>query len=223
MPRPDPHTALSMPSNTASAPRSDPAPGLCRDDRLSRRASLQRLGALGVAASAPVLLGACAGPQIDDYARERPALDLRTYFNGTVDAWGVFTDRSGQVVKRFTVVMDCQWNGDEGVLDEAFTYSDGSTERRVWRLKALGDGRYTGRADDVVGEARGQVRGNAFRWGYTLALPVDGRVWHVDFDDWMYLMDERVMLNKAVMSKWGLRLGEVTLSFTRRTPLPKTP
>lgn len=223
MPRPDPHTALSMPSNTASAPRTDRAPELPRDDRLSRRASLQRLGALGVAASAPVLLGACASPQIDDYARERPALDLRTYFNGTVDAWGVFTDRSGQVVKRFTVVMDCQWNGDEGVLDEAFTYSDGSTERRVWRLKALGDGRYTGRADDVVGEARGQVRGNAFRWGYTLALPVDGRVWHVDFDDWMYLMDERVMLNKAVMSKWGLRLGEVTLSFTRRTPLPKTP
>ena len=223
MPRPDPHTALSIASNTASAPRSDRAPELPRDDRLSRRASLQRLGALGVAASAPVLLGACAGPQIDDYARERPALDLRTYFNGTVDAWGVFTDRSGQVVKRFTVVMDCQWNGDEGVLDEAFTYSDGSTERRVWRLKALGDGRYTGRADDVVGEARGQVRGNAFRWGYTLALPVDGRVWHVDFDDWMYLMDERVMLNKAVMSKWGLRLGEVTLSFTRRTPLPKTP
>jgi DUF1365 family protein len=65
---------------------------------------------------------------------------------------------------------------------------------------------------DVQGEYR-------FRWGYTLALPVDGKVWEVDFDDWMYLMDERVMLNKATMSKWGIRLGEVTLSFTRRTPL----
>jgi hypothetical protein len=29
----------------------------------------------------------------------------------------------------------------------------------------------------------------------------------------MVLMDERVMLNKAVMSKFGIRLGEVTLSF----------
>ena len=216
MHRPD-LPSLEAPETWPSQPRD------ARPANLSRRASLQRLGALGVAASTPVLLGACAGPQIEDYARERPALDLRTYFQGTVDAWGVFTDRSGQVVKRFTVVMDCQWNGDDGVLDEAFTYSDGSTQRRVWRLRALGDGRYTGQADDVVGEARGQVRGNAFRWGYTLALPVDGRVWHVDFDDWMYLMDERVMLNKAVMSKWGIRLGEVTLSFTRRTPLPKTP
>ena len=35
----------------------------------------------------------------------------------------------------------------------------------------------------------------------------------VQLDDWMYLMDERVLLNKAVMSKFGLRLGEVTLAF----------
>ena len=143
-------------------------------------------------------------------------LDLREYFNGTVDAWGVFTDRSGKVVKRFTVVMACSWTGDDGVLDEAFTYSDGTTQRRIWRLKKLPDGRYTGRADDVIGEATGQARGNAFQWGYTLALPVDGRIIEVQFDDWMYLMSEKVMLNKAVMSKFGFRLGEVTLSFTKR-------
>ena len=84
---------------------------------LQRRASLQRLAALGAAATTPALLAGCAGPQIENYARERPLLDLRQYFDGTVDAWGVFTDRSGQVVKRFTVVMDCQWNGNEGVLE----------------------------------------------------------------------------------------------------------
>jgi NOL1/NOP2/fmu family ribosome biogenesis protein len=83
----------------------------------------------------------------------------------------------------------------------------------------LPQGRYEGRADDVVGMASGETKGNAFRWQYTLALPVDGTVWQVQFDDWMYLMDDRVMLNKAVMSKLGVRLGEVTLSFTRRTPL----
>jgi hypothetical protein len=38
----------------------------------------------------------------------------------------------------------------------------------------------------------------------------------VQFDDWMYLMTERVMLNKATMSKFGIRLGEVTLSFVKR-------
>jgi hypothetical protein len=32
----------------------------------------------------------------------------------------------------------------------------------------------------------------------------------------MYLIDERVMLNRATMSKFGVRLGEITLSFTKR-------
>ncbi|MEK7345810.1 MAG: DUF3833 domain-containing protein [Pseudomonadota bacterium] len=192
---------------------------------IHRRTALTRLAALPVlpvVAATPFLAG-CAGPQVQNYAQEKPQLDLRSYFNGTLDAWGVFTDRSGQVVKRFSVVMDCRWQGNEGVLDEAFVYSDGTTQRRIWRLQAGANGAYTGRADDVVGEASGQVSGNAFRWGYTLALPVDGRVWQVDFDDWMYLMDDRVMLNKATMRKWGVRLGEVTLSFTRRTPLAAQP
>ncbi len=168
------------------------------------------------AATAAATLAGCAAPDIGDYAAEKPVLDLKAYFDGTVDAWGVFTDRSGKVVKRFTVVMQCSWQGDEGVLDEAFTYSDGSTQRRVWRITRGANGAYTGRADDVVGLAHGQARGNALRWRYTLALPVDGRVWHVDFDDWMYLMSDTVMLNKATMSKFGITLGEVTLTFSKR-------
>ena len=186
---------------------------------LIRRAALRHLAAAAGAVSIPLGLGACASPQVRGYAGQTPALDLRRYFNGLVDASGLLTDRSGQVVKRFKVVLDGRWQGDEGVLDEAFTYSDGTTQRRVWRVQALPGGHYRGRADDVVGEARGQASGNALRWAYTLALPVDGRVWEVQFDDWMFLMDERVMLNRAEMSKWGIRLGEVTLAFTRRTPM----
>jgi len=169
----------------------------------------------GAAASALVLTG-CAGPQVSDFAGQKPALDMREYFNGTLDAYGVFTDRSGAVVKRFTVVMRCSWTGEDGVLDEDFTYSDGTTQKRIWRLKHLGNGRYSGTAGDVIGQALGETQGNTFRWGYTLALPVDGSVWNVEFDDWMYLMDARVMLNKATMSKFGVRLGEVTLSFVKR-------
>ena len=172
---------------------------------------------LSAAATTAVLgLGGCATQQIESYAVDKPVLDLQQYFNGTLDAYGVFTDRSGSVVKRFTVVMVCTWTGDEGVLDEVFSYSDGSTQRRVWRLRKLADGRYTGRADDVVGEAQGQTRGNAFYWTYTLQLPVDAKVYEVQFDDWMYLMTDKVMLNKATMRKFGVRLGEVTLSFSKR-------
>jgi hypothetical protein len=169
-----------------------------------------------LALGAGALLAGCASPQPADYAAEKPVLDLRRYFAGELVAHGIFTDRSGKVVRRFVVQMTGTWQGAQGVLDERFTYSDGKTERRVWRLTDLGGGRYEGRADDVVGVAEGVAAGNALNWRYTLALPVDGRVWEVQFDDWMYLMDERVMLNKAVMSKFGIPLGEVTLAFTKK-------
>jgi hypothetical protein len=110
------------------------------------------------------------------------------------------------------------WEGKQGVLDERFTYSDGKTERRVWRLTKMDDGQYTGTADDVVGVAKGRVAGNAFQWAYTLKLPVDDSVYEVQFDDWMYLISEQVMLNRATMSKLGIRLGEVTLSFHKQVP-----
>ena len=182
-----------------------------------RRHYLRSTGAWAalLAAGAPLLGGCSAGPVVGDYAADKPVLDLKAYFNGRLRAHGMFSDRSGRVLRRFVVEMDCSWTGEDGVLDERFTYADGAKERRVWRLKHLGGGRYTGRADDVLGEASGATVGNAFQWRYTLKLPVDGRVWEVDFDDWMFLIDERVMLNRAVMSKFGIRLGEVQLVFNK--------
>ena len=172
---------------------------------------------LSASAAAGLALSGCASQDIEAYASQNPVLDLRSYFNGKLTAYGLFTDRAGTVIKRFTVLMVCSWTGNEGVLDESFSYSDGTTQKRIWRLTQLPDGRYTGRADDVVGEATGQTRGNTFHWNYTLSLPVDGKVYEVQFDDWMYLMTNTVMLNKATMRKFGFRLGEVTLAFTKQS------
>ena len=174
---------------------------------------VQRLLA-GLAAA--VLLASCAAPMPSDYARNTPVLDLRQYLNGELTAHGMFSDRSGKLQRHFVVNMTGRWQGNQGVLEEDFVYSDGAKERRVWRLTRHADGRYSGTADDVVGVAEGVASGNALQWRYTLKLPVDGKVHEVQFDDWMFLIDDRVLLNKAVMSKFGFRLGEVTLAFHRK-------
>ena len=82
--------------------------------------------------------------------------------------------------------------------------------RSAWLLGASsGIGRATAEA------LHGQGAGNAFRWSYVLALPVNGRVWNVSMDDWMYLMDGRTLLNRTAMSKLGLHLGDVTLAIIK--------
>jgi hypothetical protein len=162
----------------------------------------------------------CSTPQVSQYANENPVLDLSEYFSGTIDAYGIFTDRSGEVKKRFTVLIKANLiivDGKKvGTLDESFEYSDGTKQKRIWTLTEQSPGNYIGRADDVVGDAQGQLAGNTLNWTYTLALPVDGTIYNVQFNDWMYLVTPKVMLNKAKMSKFGIELGEVTLSFSKR-------
>lgn len=165
--------------------------------------------------AAAFTLAGCATVDVANYGAERPLLDLAEYFNGTVDGWGVFQDRSGKVIRRFTVRIGARWEGNRGTLDEHFEFSDGETQNRVWTLVKDGD-RYTGTAGDVVGAGAGVQRGNAFNMRYVLRVPWSGRSIDVDMDDWMWRIDDRTVLNRTAMTKFGFRVGEVTLSFRKR-------
>jgi Protein of unknown function (DUF3833) len=178
---------------------------------------MKRLLTLCIAALLTLLAG-CASVEPQVYANEKPALDLRRYFNGTIEGHGMFVSRGGKVDRRFVVRIAASWNGEVGTLDEDFAWSDGKTEKRIWTLRPVAGqpGRWTGTAADVIGEATGVVAGNALNWRYRFALKTDeGKTYNIAFDDWMYLIDERVMLNTAKMSFWGFHVGEVIISFRK--------
>lgn len=163
------------------------------------------------------LMAGCTSVQLSDYANQKPQFNMQEYFNGPVVAYGIVQDRSGKVIRRMTVDMQCSWQGDTGTFDEHFTYADGKKERRVWTIKKHND-RYTGTAADVVGEASGAAAGNALNWQYVLALPVGDKIYKVNFDDWMWQLDEKILINRAVFSKFGFRLGEVFITFYKNDP-----
>ncbi len=170
-------------------------------------------------AALTAVLAACGHVDVTHYAKEKPELEMSSFFNGTIDAWGMFQKRSGEVARRFEVEIQASWKSpDEGTLDERFIYSDGEKQRRVWTLKRQSDGSWLGTADDVVGVATGRISGNALHWTYVMRLPVDGKEYLVNFDDWMWQMDDLSMMNRSTMSKFGFDLGEVTLFFRKRTP-----
>jgi hypothetical protein len=168
-----------------------------------------------VAACFVMLLAGCATLAPREYARETPKLDFATYFNGKVDGWGMVQDRSGKVLRRMVVEMECTWNGSEGVLDESFRWSDGKTEKRVWKIRKQGD-RYAGTAGDVVGEAQGEAAGNALQWRYLLKLPDAAGGYEMNMDDWMWMIDERTLTNRTTMSKFGVTFAEITIFFRKR-------
>ncbi|WP_265090153.1 DUF3833 domain-containing protein [Psychrobacter alimentarius] len=49
--------------------------------------------------------------------------------------------------------------------------------------------------------------GNTLHCDYVLDLPVEDKTCQVNFDDWMYLINDDVMLNRSVMKKFGVELA----------------
>lgn len=152
---------------------------------------------------------------IKDFEKASPRLVLEDYFAGKTRAWGIFEDRFGTLRRQFTVDIDGTWNGKTLVLDERFVYADGEKDRRVWTIEKINEHRYEGRADDVIGVAEGDSRGNALNWQYKMDLKVGDSTVRVHFDDWMFLQADNVLVNRARVSKWGVELGQVTLFFKK--------
>ncbi len=161
-------------------------------------------------------LVSCSNHSLSHYQNELPKLDLREFFNGKIYAQGIVQDRSGKVTKRFNVDIQGSWNDDVCTLDEKFTYSDNTKSARIWKLSELAPLKYEGRAHDVIGVAHGEVQGNTFFFQYNLDLPVGESSYNIHFEDWMYLLDNKTLLARSYMTKWGFRVGEVTIVMTKK-------
>ncbi len=151
----------------------------------------------------------------EDFVDTKPTLVLEEYFEGRTKAWGIFQDRFGRLRRQFVVDIEGTWDGETLTLVEDFVYDDGELDQRIWIVRKTGPNSYEGTANDVVGVAKGGTVGRAFHWAYDLEISINGSPWVVHLDDWMLLQDEEILINKATMSKWGIRLGEITIAFRK--------
>ena len=169
----------------------------------------------GSIAFALVALSGCTDMKPTDFSDNRPVLRIEDYFAGQTKAWGIFEDRFGDLRRQFVVDIEGTWDGTELVLDERFQYSDGEIDRRVWTIRKLDDHNYEGRAGDVIGTAKGQAYGNALNWRYDMDLDIGESILRVHFNDWMFLQEDGILVNRARVSKFGIEIGEVTLFFQK--------
>jgi len=142
-------------------------------------------------------------------------LVLEEYFLGETSAWGMFHDRFGRIRRQFKVALVGQWDGHDLILTEDFTYDDGSTDHRVWRIRKQDDATYQAVANDVIGLVTGRIDGNQFRWTYDFRLAFGTRSLIMRFDDRMYQQDARTVINRTNVSKFGIKIGEISMFFRK--------
>ena len=126
---------------------------------------------LALALALVVLGGAgCSSLAPAQFQDTAPRFDPAAYFTGHTHSHGVFENRAGEPARRFETDAVGHWEGGELTLNQTFTYQDGKVQHRRWRIRRLDAHRFEATASDVVGLARGEAYGNAFRWEYTVAL-----------------------------------------------------
>ena len=162
------------------------------------------------------MLSGCGGNRLDLYEGTTPTADLQDYFNGPVKAWGLVQDWRGRVVQRFDVEMVGSWEGNVGTLREKFVYYYGKTQERVWTIRKLADNQYEGTASDIIGTASGATDGSAVRWNYVMDLPVDDTTYRLTFDDWMWVMNDGVLINRSYLKKFGITVSELTIFMQKQ-------
>ncbi len=153
--------------------------------------------------------------KISDFENTTPKFDLFNYFEGQTMAYGIFEDRFGNVKRQFRVEIIGTIKDEKLILDEQFYFDDGERDERIWTIQKDENGDYVGYADDVIGMAKGVVAGNALNWRYDLDLKVGDSNLRVHFDDWMFLQEGDVLINRATVTKWGFDVGQVSIFFVR--------
>lgn len=151
------------------------------------------------------------GNKLSHYKDTAPRADLQEYFNGEIKAWGILQDWRGRVITRFDVDMIGSWEGNVGTLKEDFRYYNGSTQQRTWTITKLADGNYTGKASDIIDEAKGASEGTALYWNYSMDILVGEKTYRIHFDDWMWQMNDGVLINRSYLKKFGFTVAELTL------------
>ncbi len=163
-----------------------------------------------------ITINGCMKMKPSNFKNDNPKFILEDYFNGKIKAWGIFEDRFGNVKRQFTVDITGKWDGKQLVLNEHFLFNDGEKDFRQWRILKKKNGLYEGKADDVIGTATGVSSGNSLNWVYLLNLKMsDDKTLQVKLDDWMFLQPGGVLLNRARMSKFGIEIGQITISFSK--------
>ena len=137
------------------------------------------------------------------------------FFAGHTRSTGVFRNSIGKPEQRFTTECRGRMRGDVLWLDQVFRYDDGRVQKRLWQIRRVTANQYVGRANDVVGEARGEVTGSTFHFKYAVALSPGNALLNVRLDQSMTLRRDGRVENHATVKKLGVLLSRVTEEFRR--------
>ncbi len=132
-------------------------------------------------------------PQLD-YLDGVNKMDLKKFFDGTIEGFAIKQDAAGKIVGAFTVKINGKWEDVKGVVQFNYFYSDNTKDSRTWLITINSDNTFDAVGHDIATAAKGKQIGNAAQSIYSLMVGSKTDKEEVDFEDKMYLVDEKSVI-----------------------------
>ncbi len=162
----------------------------------------------------PFITG-CSNSSMENVVSKNLSFDLLEFFDGETTAWGLIVDRFGNLQRTFKVRLNGNIDNKQLLLKEYFTYNDGETEYREWIITKTETGTYEGKSKDTIGVAEGKQDRNTMRMVYDTTISIGETDIRVSFDDRFVKTDKKVVINRAEILKWGIKIADVTIFFSK--------
>lgn len=172
---------------------------------------LARTLAFGLAA-----IGATAVENSTHAATARPTFGLAQAFGGTTYGQGTFSAPLLGVSRKVSTTLIGTRRGKFLTVFEKINFADGERQRKTWRFMRTGPSTWIGERDDVVGQAQVNEENGVvtLRYDANVQSAALGTT-TLSFYDTIYRGPRGTIINETTVSKFGVPVGSLVLTFHR--------
>ena len=144
-----------------------------------------------------------------------PKLKFEVYFSGKVTAYGqMILYYPKKRIKNIKAKFNGKFHKDKLILNEEFIESNTKTDR-VWTFKKISDLDFIGHENNVLSPFNVRVENNMLNMNYRFKTNYKNYNFSVNIKDNMYLINNKLLLNKSKVSKFGITIAETILLYTK--------
>jgi virulence-associated protein VapD len=150
-----------------------------------------------------------------NYNKKLPAFSMESYFSNKVTALGYMTFfYPHKTIKDIKIFFSGKFHNNTLTLKENYTDND-SKVLRTWSFKKTSSSCYIGKESNVKGIIKVSIYDNKLNMKYKFKTSYKKIYFSVNVKDSMYLVDKETLINKTIVSKYGITLAESFLVYKK--------
>lgn len=150
-----------------------------------------------------------------DYLERAPKIDIKNFFSGDLEGFAIVQDQQGKIDTSYTAKVSGKWEESRGTVQYNYTFNGGKKDSRTWLITINDPTGYSAIGHDFIETAQGRNQGNASVVNYSLSTLLKEKKQRVDFEDQLYLVDEKSAIIISTMRQGNSIVGKAIISLKK--------